>query len=279
MSLLLPPKPLISVIMPAYNAQKNIGNAIDSILHQTFKRFELIIINDSSTDGTMQIVSAYAKKDSRIRIVRHTADRNIGKVLNMGIREARSDVIARMDADDISLPERLDEQYRLLNSSKKIAVVGLDIEIIDYEGNHVAARRYPTTNKEIKRCVFRYSPFAHPGVMFRKSMVEKVGMYDPAYSPSEDLDLWFRLGKYYEFASIPKTLLKYRLYPKSTSHSNIKQLEKIVFAIRMKAIIHYGYIPSAYDIIYNFIQFVTLWFTPNILRITLYNKLRNNNLI
>jgi len=272
-------KTLISVIMPAHNAQEYIGGAIESILTQTFKKFELIIVNDSSTDNTSKIIKSYSQKDSRIRIVNNHQRLNIAKTLNKGIALAKSDIIARMDADDISFPSRLELQYRIINNNKKVAVVGANVVIMNKGGNQMAIRRYPHFSKELKKCLFRYSPFAHPVVMFRKKLFDKVDGYDSKYSPTEDLDLWFKLGRKYEFASIKEPLLKYRIDEKSSSHIGIKNLEMLVFKIRLKAIIKYGFRPSLYDTIYNLFQFITLWFTPAKYRIKIYNLLRNNSLI
>lgn len=272
-------KPLISVVMPAHNAQKYISGAIESILNQTFNNFELIIINDSSTDRTLTIVKSFSKKDSRIRIVNNDTRFNIARTLNKGIALAKSNIIARMDADDIAFPERLERQYKVITSSKNIAVIGSNIVIIDAGGSEKGTRNYPHLSKDLKKCLFRYSPFAHPVVMFRKNMFEEVGGYNPKYSPTEDLDLWFRLGRKHEFKSIPEPLLKYRIYERSSSHKAIKDLEILVFKIRLDAILKYGYYPSLYDIIYNLFQFITLWFTPPAYRIKIYNLLRNNDLI
>lgn len=271
--------PKVSIIMPVYNAEKYIVEAIDSVLAQTFRDFELIIINDSSTDKTPGILASYAKKDPRIRVIRHRSKRNIARVLNIGIKVARGAVIARMDADDIALPDRIRLQYNRIISSETIAAVGADIIIIDKNGRPVAIRTYPTTSKELKRCLFKYSSFAHPIVMFKKHIFEKVGGYDSQYSPTEDLDLWFRLGNGYEFASIPQPLLKYRLFNASSSHKVFKRLELLVFAIRWKAVTKYGYRPTIPDMIYNIVQFLTLWFTPANVRIKVYNFLRNNKYI
>lgn len=272
-------KPLISVVMSAYNAQRYIGNAIGSILNQTFKKFELIIVNDASIDKTPDIIRSYAKKDSRIKIINNKTKLDIASSLNKGIHAAKSNLIARMDADDIAFPNRLELQYELINSSKNIAVVGANIEIMDEAENGIAIRRYPTSSKKLKKCLFRYSPFAHPVVVFRKNMFEKAGGYNPKYSPTEDLDLWFRLGRKHEFKSINKLLLRYRLSTKSSSHSIIRELELLVFRIRFDAIVKYGYKPSLYDTIFNLFQFITLWFTPAKYRIKIYNLLRNKDLI
>lgn len=271
--------PRISVIMPAYNAQRHIAEAIESILAQTFSDFELIVINDRSTDKTLSIITSYKKRDPRIRIVTNRGNHNIAKVLNFGIAQARSNIIARMDADDIAMIDRLELQYDLLSGSPDVAVVGADIVIIDPEGKHLDTRKYPDTDKKLKRCLFRYSPFAHPVVMFRKDAFEMVGGYNQICSPTEDLDLWFRMGVHYRFGSIPRLLLQYRISPTSASHSIMKRLEGLVFKIRFNAIKTLGWRPSVYDVVYNFLQYVTLWITPTRLRIALYNVLRNNNLI
>lgn len=265
--------------MPAYNAEMYIKQAIQSILDQTFKRFELIVINDSSTDKTWEIITSFAKKDHRIKAVQNNSGCNIARVLNKGISLAKSNIVARMDADDIAFSDRLELQYNVITSSDRIAVVGANIVIIDRLGNQIATRSYPRTSKELKNCLFKYSSFAHPVVMFKKDMFEAVGKYNPKYSPTEDLDLWFRLGSKYEFASIPKPLLKYRLFEASSSHRAFKELELLVFTIRLRAIRRYGYRPGIYDILYNMVQFSTLWCTPANYRIKIYNILRNNNLI
>jgi len=266
-------KPLISVVMPAHNAVKDINTAVESVLNQTFKKFELIIVN------TYSKLKALSRKDPRIRIISNKKRLDIAGTLNKGIAAARADIIARMDADDISMPNRFELQYKLINSAKNIAAVGANIIIMDTREKDIATRIYPETSRELKRCLFKYSPFAHPVVMFRKKMVEEVGGYNPKYSPTEDLDLWFRLGVKYEFKSVPKLLLRYRLNEKSSSHKEIKELEILVFKIRLDAIIKYGYRPSLFDAIYNIFQFLTLWITPARYRIKIYNLLRNNNII
>lgn len=272
-------KPLISIVMPVHNSQKYLSGAIESILDQTFKKFELIIVNDASTDRTLSVIRSFSRKDPRIKVINNIKQLDIAGSLNKGIKMARAEIIARMDADDISLPDRLELQYKLINSSKSIAAVGANIVVMDPEEKDIATRIYHETSKELKACLFKYSPFAHPVVIFKKKVFEEVGGYDPKYSPTEDLDLWFRMGMKYEFRSVPKLLLRYRLSEQSSSHSMIKDLEILVFRIRLKAIIKYGYRPTIFDVFYNFLQFITLWITPTKYRIRIYNLLRNNNII
>lgn len=271
--------PLVSVVMPAHNASRHISIAIESILQQTFKDFEFIIVNDNSSDKTASLIKKYARKDSRIRLLNNSKRLDIAGSLNKGIENAKSNIIARMDADDISYPNRFELQYKLIQKSKKIVAVGSNIILIDSSENVIGLRNYPQESKKLKKCLFKYSPFAHPVVMFRKDVFEKVGKYNPKYSPTEDLDLWFRLGKNHEFKSIPKPLLKYRLSEKSSSHKMIKDLEILVFKIRMDAIFKHGYRPNLSDLTYNLFQFMTLWITPAKYRIKIYNLLRNNDII
>ena len=126
--------PLISVIMPAYNAEKYIGEAIESILNQTLKDFELIIVNDASTDSTGNIIKSYAEKDSRIVVLVNENNLNIAGSLNRGISVAKGTFIARMDADDIALPERLEMQAKVMSENPQVAVVGNDIQLINESG-------------------------------------------------------------------------------------------------------------------------------------------------
>lgn len=272
-------KPLVSVVMPVYNAERYLAQAIESILSQTLENFELILINDASTDKTLQLIYRFRRKDKRIRLINNRKNLRMAESLNLAINLAKSDLIARMDQDDIALPNRLEVQYNFMQNYPKVAIVGNDIIIINEYDKVIGKRTYPTTSEGLKKILFRYSAFAHPTVMFRKYAFQRVKGYNPEKHPCEDIDLWFRLGRGYEFASIPKFLLKYRISIISGSHQNLKKTETIGLKIKIEAIKKYGYKPVLYDIIYNILQFATLWFMPFGARIRLYNLLRGRNLI
>lgn len=272
-------KPAISVVMPAYNAQEYIGEAIQSILNQTFTNFELLIIDDASTDRTLLLIRQYQKKDPRIRVTVNKTNLQIAGSLNKLIKLVRSEFIARMDADDISFPDRLRLQYKLIKENNKIGVVGADMIIINKDGIPFSKREYPEHNKELKKVMFRYSPFAHPVVMFRKKVFEEFGGYNVDMVPCEDIDLWFRIGTKYQFASIPKTLLSYRNVIYSNSTKSLKGLELLGFRIRIDAVRRYDYQPGFYDLVYNLGQFITLWFMPVKIRVWIYNFLRSQKII
>lgn len=272
-------KPLVSVVMPVYNAERYLARAIESILSQTFKDFELLIVNDASTDNSSVIIKKYAKKDPRIRVVNNQKNLRIAMSLNKAVYLSEADIIARMDADDISHPRRLELQYNLIKRNPKIGVVGANMVVIDKNGKQISKREYPVTSKELKKVVFRYSPFAHPVVVFRKIIFEEFEGYDKKMVPCEDIDLWFKIGSKYEFATVPKFLLWYTLNPTAGGRKKLRNLELLGFRIKINAMKKYGYRPSLYDLIYNFGEFSTLWFMPTRARVWLYNFLRSRRLI
>lgn len=269
----------VSIILPAYNAEKYIGLAIESILHQTLKNFELVVVNDASTDSTKSIIEMYASKDSRIKVINNERNLYIGGALNKALAVSSNEFVARMDADDIAEPTRLEKQLNVLLSDDSIAVVGANIELIDEEGKTLGKREYPNTNAKLKSKIFKYSPFAHPVVMFRKSAVLEFGGYDPTKSPSEDLDLWFKIGTKYKFASVNECLLKYRVFKNSHSNKRLKNTELITLKIRLDAVKKLGWKPSLDDILYNLGQFLTLWIIPAGIRIKLFNFIRGSGLL
>jgi glycosyltransferase involved in cell wall biosynthesis len=272
-------KPLISVVMPVYNNAQDVGLAIQSILDQTFNNFEFIIVDDGSSDGTLSVLRAYARCDSRIKIYTNKKNQQIARSLNRGVFLASTDIIARMDADDISFPERLAKQYQFLKKHPKVGVVGANMLIMDKSGQIISKREYPQDSKRLKEIIFRYSPFAHPAVCFRKRVFEEFGGYDSSKVPCEDIDLWFRIGTRYDFANIPEFLLKYRLIIRSNSHRSLKHLELLGLQIKLDAIRNFGYRPSFSDLIYNLCQYATLWFMPPYLRIQTYDFLRSRGII
>lgn len=271
--------PKISVVMPVYNAQKYVGLAIESILSQTFKNFEFIIINDASTDETLSICEKFAKKDPRIRIITNKKNLNIGDSLNVGIKAARAEYVARMDGDDISLPKRLDQQFRYLERNTNVAVVGCGMKVIDEVGKEIGTRKYSSDSTKLKKSIFRYSPFAHPTTMFRKKAIIDAGLYSSAWSPTEDLHLWVRVGTKWDFSNLKNVLFKYRVYSDSQSNKNIRKVEMKVLKIRWEAFTKYGYVPSVFDFFYNTLQLVTIFLMPVKFRYELFNFFRNKGLI
>lgn len=211
--------PLVSVVMPVYNGEKYLAEAVESILNQTFRDFEFIIIDDGSTDGTAQILEQYGRGDSRIRIC-HQENAGVVAACNRGIGLARGKYIARMDADDIALRHRFQAQVGFLESNPDVALVGSAISFIDAEGRgHGQIMRYPTSDSAIRRILYYGNCFAHPSIMMRRQAVSAVGGYRECCSPAEDYDLWLRLAERFKVANLAEPLLLYRIHHRqATSH-------------------------------------------------------------
>jgi glycosyltransferase involved in cell wall biosynthesis len=206
-------KPTITVLMPAHNAAKYIGEAITSILEQTFINFELLIINDGSTDETKNVIKAF--NDERIILI-NQASQGVAVALNNGLMIAKADYIARFDADDICVPERLQVQHDFLSNHPDYIIIGSDADYIDMNDEFVFSYdSYCYTNEEIQRNKFKTCPFIHSSVFFRKEAVIKAGGYNIHAHTFEDHLLWPKIlsqGKGYNSS---KKLLKVRLNPDS----------------------------------------------------------------
>ena len=157
--------PLVSVIMSAYNAQLYVTKAIESVLHQTYRNFEFIIIEDASTDETFSIINGFKEKDKRIFIMRNGDNIGLTKSLNKALKKARGKYIIRMDADDWSYPNRFKLQIELMEKNPDVVVSGSYIEICDSQLKTKSIRKYHLDNATIRKHIFRYSPFAHPATI------------------------------------------------------------------------------------------------------------------
>lgn len=210
--------PRVSVLMPVYNGERYLREAIESILNQTYTDFEFIIIDDGSTDNTWQILQSYAANEPRIVLVRNETNIGLAGSLNKGLGLARGEYIARMDADDVSLPERLASQVAFLDEHPKVGVVGSSVQLIDADGSPTRIVRQPTMHGLILWFLCFHTAFAHPTVVFRKAVVEGVGGYDDAIVANEDRDLWQRLSSVTRLANLPDVYLLYRRHPYTVSH-------------------------------------------------------------
>lgn len=208
--------PKVSVVMSCYNAEKYLRPAIESILNQTFSDFEFIIWNDGSIDSTEQIIKSYT--DPRIRYYYHE-NTGLGTALNLACKEAEGEYIARMDADDISLPDRLKKEVEFLDNNKDYVLVSSAVNYIDEDSKYIG-RSFPYTwNRIIKRVIFKTSLIVHPAVMYRKdAYLASCGYMN--IEGGEDRVLWGRMRHSGKYKNLPTPLLNYRILPNSLSHVN-----------------------------------------------------------
>ncbi len=269
--------PPISVLMPAYNAEEYIAEAIESILNQTFKDYEFIIVDDCSTDNTWQIIKKYIKKDSRIKA--HKNEKNLGIAGNRNklISMAKGDYVIWQDADDISMPYRLEKQYKFMEENPEVGILGGWLQFFNKNGN-LSVRKYATDDKVLRRKIFIYSPVAQPAAIIRKKLFDEVGKYDLKYPPAEDIDMSFRIGVKYKFANLPEIIIKYRENNNSATFTKLKKIELDTIEIRKKYVKNPMYKITFFDQIYNFIQYISIFTIPPKLKIWFFNLCRNSKL-
>lgn len=216
--------PLVSVLLPVYNAQEYLREAIDSILDQTLGDFELIIINDGSRDDSKTIINSYA--DSRIVLI-DQENAGLPISLNRAIAKAKGKYLARQDADDVSLPTRLAEQVGYLESNPDCGLLGTWAQILEKDCLSTRELTHPCENGEIQIKLLFYNCFVHSTVMIRKEVLDQCGLYpeDPQKFPPEDYDLWLRIARIAKVANLPKMLLQYRELPGSISRQKLELMQ------------------------------------------------------
>lgn len=212
--------PKVSVIMSVYNGEKYLRKAVDSILDQTFPDFELIIINDGSTDGTKEILESYT--DHRIHLI-HQENIGLTKSLNKALKLARGVYIARQDADDISDLERLNCEVNYLNQNQNIGLLGSHVAFIDKKGREISVWKTPETHDQIKKGLLKGNCFCHGSVMFRKECLNTVGFYREKFRYAQDYDYWMRISEHFKTANIGMVLYKNRRTTDTISRKKLSE--------------------------------------------------------
>lgn len=219
--------PKISVVMCAYNAEEWIERAVDSILNQSFDDFEFLIVDDGSTDGTSSILDEYERQDARVTVIRHE-NQGVPKSANKAIRRSSGEYIARMDADDESLPDRFEKQVKFLDAHPDYGMVGASRKII--EANGIEREEYfPETDEEIKRYLPWGNPFNQISVMIRRDVLDEVGLYDEYFTYSSDYELWSRIATQYKAYNLQDVLVIRYEHDTSMTNALANQLEKLKY--------------------------------------------------
>lgn len=255
--------PKISIIMSVRNGERYLGDAINSILMQTYKDFEFIIVDDGSTDASPLILKRFT--DKRIKILTNIIKKGLTKSLNIALNVSRGEYIARMDDDDIARKDRLERQINFLSSHKEIGVVGSWVRLVDKNGKEIGLLKFPCKNTAIIKKIFLYNPIRHSTVLFRKNLIKKYGKYDSDLDGAEDYDLWLRLAKKTKLANIALPLLSYRIHKDRVSEKEEKKVLRSALKARIKAILQYHY--SKQNLIYLIIPIITYSIPGNIKRI------------
>ena len=220
--------PAISVVMSVFNGEKYLRECIESILNQTFTDFEFLIFDDGSTDKSLEILQSY--KDKRIILVHSNTNKGLVTHINVGIDSAKGKYIARMDADDVSLPLRFQKQYDFLEDDPEIGLCGAWVQGL---GRYTNVAILPTTDKEIKLQMLLECPICQPVVMLRKDILKTNQLsYNQVLVPSEDYDLWQRMSAFTKFHNLPEVLLYYRHHTENISVKarNLAQENEVIIS-------------------------------------------------
>ena len=270
-------KPLVSVIMPVYNAGDFLDPAISSILNQTYRNLELIIVNDASKDKSGKIIAKYQRLDKRVRVVtlKHNINQGGDAAGNIGYKLAKGKYVARMDGDDIAEPTRIEKQVVYMERHPRAAVLGTQAKVIDRESRVVGVKNVPTSHADILREFFTFHPMIHPTVLVRKSMIKREQLYQTDYHANNDYLTFFDLitcGA--KFANLDEPLLLYRIHGENDSLAHVKRNFINSLKIRYRAVTQMGYKPSINSMLKLLVQAGIVFALPERLTIELYYRIR-----
>lgn len=223
-------EPLVSVLLPVYNGEKYLKDCINSVLNQTYSNFEFVIIDDGSVDSTESIISSY--NDSRIRFIKNQQNLKLIATLNKGIKLSEGKYIARIDADDLMHPNRLQKQVDFLETNVDYVFVGSAVRLIKEEVEEESIRYY-TEHDDIVFSMLFYCPFIHPSLLLRKSIINENELYfDSDFLHAEDYELWTRIVTFGKVANLPEKLTSYRIHHDQISQQHIDYQKKQMQLIR-----------------------------------------------
>lgn len=220
-------KNLVSILIPIHNAEKYLDEAIMSVIKQSYKKIEIICIENGSKDNSLALLKNYSKIYKHLKVI-HLKKASLSDALNKGINMSQGEYIARMDADDISHPKRIEKQIKFLKKNKSVSIVGTNINLIDHQGNFLRKIYYPLKFKDLKKKLEVDSYIAHPSVIMRKKIFKKLKGYRFQFCPAEDYDLWLRAIHHFKIENMKEFLLNYREH--SSKMGSVMELQTILGA-------------------------------------------------
>ena len=249
--------------MPVWNAATYLPAAIESILSQTFTRFEFIIIDDASTDDSWKIIKKYTRLDKRIRAYKNKINLGVSLTSNIAIAHARCQYLARMDADDISVSNRLEKQLTYLQKHKKTVLVGGQCTLVNEQNQVIGTKSFPTNPQKVKNMMFWAVPTQQGYMMVNRSLLpKKFNWYEPSKRSAEEVNLYFQLIKYGDITNLPDNLYFYRQVEGSLSHRNPKKTFALTLQSRLLALKN-GYRPTFLSILINLAQIFAISILPS----------------
>ena len=265
-------KPLVSVIMPVYNAGEFLRQTLNSVFDQTYQNIEVIAIDDGSTDNSLKILKEYAKRDSRLKVLGNVKNLGVGQSANKALKKAKGNYIARLDADDLIPLDRIEKQVKFLMENSDIVVVGGQVELITEDGLPIVVKHFPETHSQIINFAFTAMPLQQGAMMVNKKLLPKDFIwYKEKLKTSEDLDFFFRAFKYGRGANLPEVVLYYRQHGKSiTQVASAKKIFFHAYKIRKKALRYYSFQVSDATMFLMIAQYILVKLLPSSMVYPLY---------
>lgn len=233
--------PLISILLPCFNSQQWIGESLSSILKQSYNNIELLIYNDGSTDGTLDLINSFSKSSKKIKLINSDSNKGIVIALNELVKVSQGSYIARMDADDIAHPDRLQKQIDFISTSNTDLCGSWFTEI---GGGPKRTTRWPTSHEAIEAALLFQNSICHPTVMAKRQVFDDFP-YRNEFNFAEDYDFFIRAIQKYKFANIPEALLNYRRHPTQATQAKKEDMERVTKLIRISALANAGIYPTS----------------------------------
>lgn len=268
-------KPLVSVVMPVYNTGDFLSEAVKSILSQTHRNFEFIIVDDASEDSSWQVIQKFSHKHKQIKIYRNPRNLGVSETVRKAISLAKGEFLARMDADDIALPHRLEKQVNYLLNHRETVAVGGQCLLIDKNGDVIGEKTFPTSFSDIYKYIYKFIPVQQPTLMIAKNRLPKrFEYYRDGMDTAEEVELLFKLFQHGKVENLPDTVLMYRLHDRNTSLLDIRKTFLLTLLARIRGVLSYGYRPTLSGVVVTLLQTAVAILLPRRIALFLYKKLR-----
>lgn len=271
-------QPLISVVMPVYNAGDFLVESIQSILNQTYTNFEFIIVDDASTDDSWEIMKKFKTQGIRVKIFHLKNNVGVSQTVKFAIEKAKGIFLARMDADDIAHPKRLEKQINYLLKNKETVAIGTQCKLINKKGVTIGEKVFPTKFEDIYKYIFTFIPVQQPTLMVNRKLLPKdFEFYYDRMDTAEEVELIFKLFKYGKVENLNQKLHRYRIHDQNTSLKNLKKTFLLTLMSRIKAVYKYNYKPTIFGFISTLFQALIVLVLPAKLILRVYWFLKELN--
>jgi glycosyltransferase involved in cell wall biosynthesis len=233
----------VTVLLANWNGARFLSESIESVVRQTFTDWRMVVVDTGSDDDSRSILGCWAASESRIGLWLIPQRLSCPAALNIGLAEARGEFVARIESDDLWHPERLERQLAFMCGSgrERVGVCGSDVVLIGESGRVLATKHYPRTDGECRGAIWYRNPFCHSSTLLRRVVFETCGGYRERDAPAEDLALWFRVGRRWEFRNVPEALVAYRVWPGSLTSRRLRSLVWRSYTVRREAVRQMGY--------------------------------------